>query len=110
MRYVLLSSVLLLASCSSAPWVTGHTDSKCIREQMVSGANGNARPFAPAAEFCAAAIRKENKGHGRPLDVRDDMTLQAMAENPDYNTTGLSFVPRNSKTKIPGGIRNINID
>lgn len=110
MRYVILSSLFLLASCSSAPWVTGHTDSKCIREEMLSGANGNARPFAAAASLCAATARKDNGGHDRPLDVRDDTTLQAMAENPDYNTTGLSFVQRNSKSRIPGGIRNINID
>ncbi|MBS1102921.1 hypothetical protein JK202_07800 [Gluconobacter sp. Dm-62] len=110
MRYVILSSLFLLASCSSAPWVTGHTDSKCIREQMLSGAQGNPRPFATAASLCAAAIRHDNGGHDRPLDVRDDTTLQAMAENPDFNTTGLAFVPRDSKTRIPGGIRNINID
>lgn len=110
MRYVLLPGLLLLASCSAAPWVTGHTDSKCIREQMLTGANGNDHPFATAANICATKVRKDNDGHDRPLDVRDDMTLQAMAENPDYNTTGLSFVPRNSKTRIPGGIRNINID
>ncbi|MFT8808816.1 hypothetical protein [Gluconobacter sp.] len=110
MRYLILPSLLLLASCSAAPWVTGHTDSKCIREQMLSGAGGNDHPFATAAGICAATARRENGGHDRPLDVRDDMTLQAMAENPDYNTTRLPFVPRDSKARIPGGIRNINID
>lgn len=110
MRYVIFPSLLLLASCSTAPWVTGHTDSKCIREQMLSGAGGNPHTFATAAGICAAAARKDNDGHDRPLDVRDDMTLQAMAENPDYNTNRQSFVARDSKTRIPGGIRNINID
>jgi len=110
MRYVLLSSLLLLASCTAAPWVTGHTDSKCIREQMLSGASGNPHTFAAAAGICATAARKDNDGHDRPLDVRDDMTLQAMAENPDYNTNRQSFVARDAKIRIPGGIRNINID
>lgn len=110
MRYVLLSSLLLLTSCTAAPWVTGHTDSKCIREQMLSGASGNPHTFATAAGICATTARKDNDGHDRPLDVRDDQTLQAMAENPDYNTNRQSFVARDAKTRIPGGIRNINID
>ena len=110
MRYVLLSSLLLLSSCTAAPWVTGHTDSKCIREQMLSGASGNPHTFATAAGICATTARKDNDGHDRPLDVRDDQTLQAMAENPDYNTNRQSFVARDAKTRIPGGIRNINID
>lgn len=110
MRYAIFPAMFLLASCSAAPWVTGYTDSKCIREQMLSGANGNSLPFATATAKCFSIARRDNGGHDRPLDVRDDMTLQAMAENPEYNQDGVAFVSRDSKTRIPGGIRNINID
>lgn len=115
MRYVTLPRCLLLAtgllsSCAPNPWLTGHTDSRCIREQMQNGSDGNGHDFALATRNCSALARKTQNGMSRPLDVRDDATLQAMAENRDFNRDGAAFVPRNSKARVPGGVRNINID
>ena len=95
---------------SSDRWLTGQTDSHCVREQMLTGTQGNPLPCSDAMQVCAVAAQKSNDGHPRPLDLRDDATLQAMAENPDYNTTSASFVHREAKTKVPGGVRRVNIN
>ncbi|WP_418609465.1 hypothetical protein [Gluconobacter cerinus] len=110
MRYLPLFALISLSACSSAPWLTGQTDSHCVREQMFTGTQGNPLPFSHAMQVCEVAAQQSNDGHPRPLDLRDDATLQAMAENPDYNTASASFVHREAKTKVPGGVRRVNID
>lgn len=112
MRYILLTLPLLLASCSRAQWISTQTDSSCVRTQMLAGTNGNALPFSAAVRHCGAITKGKNVPQNmpapRPVDLRDDTTLQAMAENPDYNTESYPYVPRASKAPMPGGLWSTN--
>ncbi|BCI68068.1 hypothetical protein [Acetobacter aceti] len=108
-RLIILTACLpLLTSCGVGPRGISGSDAGCVRRAM----KYEGWDFDGAMSRCARYedIRTSYMGidpmGGRllPLDLRSDPKLQAMAENPQINTSHWPYVPRTSTAPKQGAV------
>ncbi|NHN93819.1 protein-tyrosine phosphatase family protein [Acetobacter sicerae] len=105
---ILAACLPLLVSCGLGPRGISGSDASCVRRAMkIEGWD-----FDGAMSRCARYTDGHTYGSGIdplaskliPFDLRSDLELQAMAENPATNPQRWPYVPRSSAAPKQGAV------